>query len=198
MWFVSGDESVRTGIQALEAELARASDRAAAVLAGSLVETRLTTFLRHRVNYDKKIWDKLTHSSAPLGTFSVKIDIAFLFGFISRLAHDDLVIVKEIRNRFAHDLELRDFGSQSIRDKCFNLRLVETYVVDHEAVTAIIAMDGTPDSIVNDEKDTFRFGGKSARTELSDPRARYIWTAKIFNLAFGLLLPPQAPLDKRS
>jgi hypothetical protein len=95
VWYVGGGLKEHAGIQALEVELARASDRAAAILAGSLVESRLTAFLKCHVQDDGRIWKDRTHSSAPLGSFAIKIDLAFLFHLITREAHSDLIVMKE-------------------------------------------------------------------------------------------------------
>lgn len=192
VWFIGGSEAENTGIKALEAELARASDRAAAILAGSLIETRLTAFLKANVQDDKKIWERITHSSAPIGSFSAKIDVAYLFRLISKEAHTDLVTMKNIRNAFAHDLTIQDFDTQSIRDQCKNLKLAEIYVEDSLYMNSIRTLeDGTRDSIMNSDR-SFRIGSRNALSQIQNPRNRYIWTTKIFNLALGLVpvLPP--------
>lgn len=43
VWY-AGSEREQKGLKLLDAELERASDRAAIILAGSIVETRLTDF----------------------------------------------------------------------------------------------------------------------------------------------------------
>jgi DNA-binding MltR family transcriptional regulator len=54
------------------------------------------------------------HSSAPLGSFAAKIRLAHLLGLISKDFYSDLEMMKEIRNRFAHDLSAVSFDQQSI------------------------------------------------------------------------------------
>ena len=44
--------------------------------------------------------------------FSNKIDLAFLLGLLTKEAHRDLKTMKDIRNKFAHNLEVKDFQSQ--------------------------------------------------------------------------------------
>jgi hypothetical protein len=193
VWYIGGGIKEQAGINALEVELARASDRAAAILAGSLVEARLTDFLGSHVQDDGKIWKERTYSSAPLGSFAVKFDLAFLFHLITKLAHSDLIVMKDIRNRFAHDLDVQNFQAQSIKDKCGNLQLADIYVKNDEALSMYrVANDGVPDAITG-RNFTFHIGGSGAREELADPRKRYIWTTKIFNIAFGLRDPTAEP-----
>ncbi len=106
--------------------------------------------------------------------------------------------MKNVRNGFAHDLTIQDFNTQSIKDQCKNLKLLETYVEDSTALTSLRTLeDGTLDAVVNSDR-SFRIGGHKALFEIHDPRKRYIWTTKIFNLALGLVpqLPPIPPIRR--
>jgi DNA-binding MltR family transcriptional regulator len=107
------------------------SDRAVAIITGSMVENRLERAIRSRLQRDKAIENRLFNPSGPLGSFSAKIDAAYLLGIISAEAHRDLVMFKDIRNLFAHNLMIRDFRSQQIKDKANNLRLVDNLVADY-------------------------------------------------------------------
>ncbi len=121
----------------------------------------------------------------------MKIDIAFMFHLISKAAHDDLVIMKDIRNRFAHDLEVADFNDQSIAAKCANLKLVELHVVDRtteplpQDMEAILRLANEQSAEMRKRGVRFQYGGIGAVKELSEPRLRYIWSAKVFTGAFG-------------
>lgn len=107
--------------------LAHDTDRAAAIIAGSIVDVRLTAAIRHRFRRDVKIEGELFRSSGALGSFNAKIDIAYLMGIFSRAAHADAHLIRDIRNSFAHDLSIKDFKSASIRDRSMNLKLIETH-----------------------------------------------------------------------
>lgn len=178
MWHVGGDPKVSEGIRNLYAELDRNSDRAVGVLAGSIVETHLTEFLKRNTKHYGTMWNNRTHSSGPLGTFAVKIDVLYMFGLISKEAHFDLVRMKDIRNTFAHDLEINNFTTQPIKDWCENLRLVDRHVADSDALSSM-----TTTHLAG--KSTFTIGGKGAVAELCDLRLRYVWSAKVFSMAFG-------------
>lgn len=51
----------------------------------------------------------------PLSSFASKIKIAFCLGLISSDEYDDLQIIRDIRNTFAHYLTDCDFTQQRIR-----------------------------------------------------------------------------------
>ncbi len=178
VWYI-GDPKISKAIKNLDAELERNSDRAVGILAGSIVETYLTSFLKGATRHRGSMWQDRTHPSGPLGSFAVKIDLLYMFGLISDEAHADLVIVKDIRNKFAHDLETEDFSTRSICDKCDALRLVESYVIGGGSLSEreILNLAGVR---------TFRIGGKGALEELKTPRLRYVWTARVFSMAFGM------------
>ena len=75
------------------------ADRAAAIIAASIVETRLAPLLAH-LHQDKKITNDLFRSGAALGYFGTKIDLGYLIGLYSKTARENLDIIKEIRNDF--------------------------------------------------------------------------------------------------
>jgi hypothetical protein len=189
VWYI-GSKEEGEAIKLLDIELQRASDRAVAILAGSIVEARLTAFLKSQVQDDGKTWEARTHSSAPLGSFAVKIDIAFLFRLITKAAHVDLTNIKDIRNRFAHDLDLAGFNNQGIAAKCGNLKLVETYVIDSPTKEGMPWFTFPP---LDDRR--FLIGGINANEELTEPRGRFIWAARVFSVAFGMN-PLQMPLPR--
>jgi hypothetical protein len=88
------DEGERSVLDILDHE----SDRSVAIVIVSMIENRLERAIRSRSCRDEKIENRLFNPSDPLGTFSTKIDIAYLNDLISAAAHRDLVIFKDIRN----------------------------------------------------------------------------------------------------
>jgi hypothetical protein len=104
------------------------SDRAVAIIAGTVVDVRIKTAILSVCTGNHKIEDRMFQPSGPLGPFSVKIDMARMLGIITQEAYADLVIFKDIRNAFAHRLDIRDFRTQWIKDRCANFKLVETHI----------------------------------------------------------------------
>jgi hypothetical protein len=86
------------------------SDRAAGIVAGSIAEIRLEQALRSIMKADQAtIATELFRPSGPLGPFRTKIDLAFMLGILSGDAYKDLTNIKNIRNDFAHKLEMDAF-----------------------------------------------------------------------------------------
>jgi hypothetical protein len=150
------------------------SDRAAAIIAGSMIETRLETSILCRTQRDPVIENRLFQPSGPLGSFATKIELACLLGLITRKAFDDLVIVKDIRNDFAHRLDIKDFQTQSILDRTKNLKLIETHVGNFTGAKGEVLMrpqanTGLPRLNVHDY-----------HAKKKQPRTRYLMTIQLF------------------
>jgi hypothetical protein len=104
------------------------SDRAVAIIAATLLEDRLTRTLKARFNENKKITDELFKVSGPLGYFGTKINVGFLVGLYGEPFRRELETIKDIRNAFAHSLQVRDFKTDKIRGLINNLKILEQYV----------------------------------------------------------------------
>jgi hypothetical protein len=113
------------------------SDRTRAIIGGSHVEDALETLLRSRfinipLDPDNKptLIDDLFFPHGILGTFSSKIDMCYALGLIGKTTRKDLWRIKEIRNRFAHRMLMKDsrgrfevvtFKIEQIASHCNNL-----------------------------------------------------------------------------
>lgn len=111
-------------------ELNNSSDRAAAIVGGALVETFLTDALLSHLHKDKKITDQLFQTTGALGAFATKIHLGLLIGMYSKAVHKELLVIKDIRNRFAHSLEIDDFNNQQISSWTQELKFGERYIVE--------------------------------------------------------------------
>ena len=89
------------------------SDRSAIVLAGSFAEQYLATYLRHHMIDDPDV-EQLFERGA-LASFDARIRVAYAFRLISRTQHDDLRLVKDIRNRFAHSPQMIDLQQKDVK-----------------------------------------------------------------------------------
>jgi len=104
------------------------SDRAAALIGASMVENRLQETILAKVSHVPRVKERLFTSSGPLGSFGVKIDLAYMLGLLTKSAYNDLMIVKNIRNDFAHNLNIKNFQSQKIKSKTDNFVILNTHV----------------------------------------------------------------------
>jgi DNA-binding MltR family transcriptional regulator len=106
------------------AEILESPDRVAAIVSAAFVDDRLAAALKARMHHDKDITERMFHHAGPLGTFSAKIDFAFLIGMFSKEAVQDLHTIRQVRNEFAHTLKTKSFNAQRIRDLIKNIRIV--------------------------------------------------------------------------
>lgn len=162
------------------------SDRAVAVIVGAMIENRLERALRARMPHnDSKTLERIFRPSGPLGTFSSKIDLAFLSGLLSKVAFEDMKNFKEIRNSFAHKLNIKNFNSQAIKDRASRLQLIDDYVAE---------ADFGPDTLTrinmaHEAKPAIYVLHASMRKK--NARDRYLMTAQIFTIRL-------APLELRN
>jgi hypothetical protein len=166
-----GNEIERAVVEAIDQD----SDRASAVMAGSMVENRLKTALLSRCTHVPKLETRHFHSSGAMGSFSIKIDIAYMMQIISAAAYNDLVIIKDIRNAFAHRTDIKDFQTQWLRDKTKNLKLIETQVGEHKA--------GKSAPVFKMDERFIYVNGFNARRH--EPRDRYMITAQLLMLCLA-------------
>jgi DNA-binding MltR family transcriptional regulator len=177
LWY--GRDEYRINPSAFE-QLTNDSDRAAGLVAAAIVEQRLEEVIKFWLERDVEVQEKLFRASGPLGTFSVKIDLAYLMGIITAEGRNDLVTMKGIRNDFAHEPDLDSFKLQTIADRCKNLRLVNTHVAEPHpnspfTSTFVQEKDGRP----------YVLGYKGVGEELEDARKRYIITAQLLSFFLG-------------
>ena len=111
-----------------EETVSPAEDRSAAIFASAVVEYNLKHFLLvHLPNAGNKykgkerFQDKLFKEGGPLDTFASRILMAHLLGIIDRETYDQLEIVRQIRNVFAHAFE-PTFATREIALECKRLK----------------------------------------------------------------------------
>lgn len=148
------------------------SDRAAGIVAGSVVDQRLEEAIRSKLKSDQpNVLKKLFRPSGPLGAFGTKIDLAYLQGLLSDVAYKDLTSIKDIRNEFAHELEVSSFDASSISSRCASFTLVDRHV-------------GPIPETFGGSKHLY-YGLPDYKDKLADPRFRYTMTAQILSYVLG-------------
>ena len=100
------------------------SDRSAIVLAGSFAEHYLATYIRHFMIDDPSV--ERLFEVGPLSSFDSRINLAYAFRLISEGHRDDLRLVKDIRNRFAHSPQLIDLQRADIKAMVHKLSMYHT------------------------------------------------------------------------
>ena len=93
-------------------ELMGQSDRASVVLMGSQLDDALTFRLSQAMAFhlDGKHFEDAFRYDGPLGSFSARIDMAYLFGVIDNRTRSQLNDFREMRNACAHSKHKIDFS----------------------------------------------------------------------------------------
>jgi DNA-binding MltR family transcriptional regulator len=121
MWMYWKDSLIGETLKEIET----GPDRVAGIVAGSLLEDQLLRVLKDHMIQDDKVLGEMFQGVGPLATHSSRVKLAYLLQIIDEVVMKDLIIIKDIRNLFAHSLEPLSFGTQKIQDKCKNLKLID-------------------------------------------------------------------------
>jgi len=90
-------------VDTLLTEIDTHNHRAAAVLGAAFVEDALEYAIRHRFRpLSKSALEKLFEYPGPLSSFDAKIRIGFALGLYGEIVRNDLNVIRNIRNGFAH------------------------------------------------------------------------------------------------
>lgn len=112
-------------------EVINSSDRNAVLIAGAAFDTLLERLLKGYLVQDSSVSNKIAESSV----FASKINLCFSLGLISEDEKNDLNILRDIRNAFAHNIFGCDFSNQQITDAVSNLILPRKARAKPENVT---------------------------------------------------------------
>jgi DNA-binding MltR family transcriptional regulator len=111
-------EEVGEFIQELQAE----NDRGAAIIATAFLDDSLESILRAHFVDEPRIAEDVLGDNRPLGTFSARIDLAFLIGIIGPKMRRQLHTMRKIRNEFAHRRRGINFSASEFRPFFQSLR----------------------------------------------------------------------------
>ena len=163
------------------------SHRAAAIVGASFVEDHLVDVLKSKMVKDENLTRRLFSPGGSHGDFAAKIDLGYLIGAYSREAYEELIIIRRVRNKFAHELELNNFERDDIRDYCNHLVLSQSKIVK-----AIRGEDGHSIALTLGEWEKERdeeipFSDFSFKTSPPSSRDRFATACKFYIAAFAIL-----------
>jgi hypothetical protein len=177
------------------------SHRATAVVGGAFVEEHLTHVLKSRMVKDAKVAEEMFASGRAFGDFGAKVDLGYLIGLYSKRAHKELTTIRRIRNDFAHQLELNSFDRDDIRDRCQNLTLSQSKVVnltvfdstrdDHEH--RVLLTLGEPNK---ERENDLPWSDFSFETCPPTPRDRFATACVFYIAAFSILTNQNHPIQE--
>jgi len=99
------------------------SDRGSALMSAAFIDDKLGQLIEHNMVDNKKARESIFDNSGALGTFSGKINIAYLMGLIPKNINDDIQLIRKIRNDFAHNASSITFDTNYIASRCYSLNL---------------------------------------------------------------------------
>ncbi len=162
-WFVETNDE-QQAVEEMEAK----SDRAAAIVIASLVESRLVSALQANMADVPSIKKDFFRSSGALGGFAAKTDLALLPGLLTEDAQKDLNTMRRIRNVFAHELKPTQFdANDQLRQLDQNFILIEKMMCPIEEEQAPVGF-------------TFAMQVTDCDLLRSLPRGRYMLTGNLF------------------
>jgi DNA-binding MltR family transcriptional regulator len=103
------------------------SNRAAALIAASFVDSALEQKLADLFWDDAEIRDQILWADGPLGSFAARMKACYLMRLYGKTAYRELNTIRRVRNEFAHRTGYVDFTTPAIRDLCRNLTLIDGY-----------------------------------------------------------------------
>ena len=134
------------------------SDRATAIVAASYVQDVLRFALSNRfVALSTKEYRDLFNFPTPLSSFSALIKVSYAVGLCAKPVRDDLEIIRDIRNGFAHAMIPVTFNTQEIKTSVDKLCFIQSKIDSGERI--------------------FFFGGVQ---EIGNPwRQKYVKTSRV-------------------
>jgi DNA-binding MltR family transcriptional regulator len=114
------------------------SDRAAAILAASYLETLLEKLLR--ATFVRTPSTDMFSSRGPLSTFASRTDLAYALGLFHEGVYHDLTLIRRVRNDFAHNFDDATFSLPAVKDRCADLWFVKQ-LATHQDVAALSQRD---------------------------------------------------------
>lgn len=110
-------------------EIQKESPRAAIIISAAFMDEWLRELI---VNFmvDSKVVESLLGQNRPLSSFSSRISTAYCLGLISSDQYDDLILVRNIRNEFAHGMHGLSIDDPHIVKWCNELKIPKKISVE--------------------------------------------------------------------
>lgn len=119
------------GLTEVVAELESGSARSCGIVAASLLDHFLQLAILSRFRpLNSELRDSIFDFKGAIGGTANKIDVAYALNLFPTEHRHDMIVVNRVRNRFAHDLAIRDFEHREIA------QLVDSFQLDEGLRTA--------------------------------------------------------------
>jgi len=119
---MSGEGSERAKeVMTFRTSILDETDRGAVLMSAAFLDDKLKQLIEKRLVEDKKISRRAFDFNGPLGTFSSRIDFAYLIGILPKNAQKDLHNIRAIRNQFAHHASPLSYEDEKVKTLCERL-----------------------------------------------------------------------------
>lgn len=108
-------------LQSFLTELQAETDRGLALVGLALLDEKLLETLQAFFVDGKSSARLLTDPNAPLGTLSARIEACAALGLITPEEHQEIGLLRRVRNEFAHKRHGLDFNSPKVAGLCTSL-----------------------------------------------------------------------------
>jgi DNA-binding MltR family transcriptional regulator len=113
--------SLQESLQGLIQTVGALSQSATVLVACAVLDTELERALKAGMRpVSKTVYSRMFNGA--LGTFSSKIDLAYLLGITTEDVHHNLTIIRNIRNKFAHTSAVLTLESDTVQKYFKELR----------------------------------------------------------------------------
>jgi mannitol operon repressor len=154
--------------------LRQESDRGQVLISAGFLEQQLKDVLLAFMLEQQQTRDLVEGANAPLGSFHARIEACYALGLITEDEYNDLILIRRIRNEFAHHVET-SFETPSVVSRCDQLRMKAEDYEDVKfgpsgkfqtaAVAVISNLINRPD-YVRRERGQFRQASRLARSAI--------------------------------
>jgi DNA-binding MltR family transcriptional regulator len=91
------------------------TDRSEAVALPVILEQFVEFLLREAMTpHDKAAVNEVLSPSGPIGSFGAKCRLAYVLGLMHQTTYQDFMLITKIRNRFAHELQVKEYSDPVI------------------------------------------------------------------------------------
>ena len=109
-------------------DLQQETDRGVALVGAAFLDDAVRALIRAALIKESETADRLFEYPRPLATFDARIDVAYCMGLIGKAMYQDLGLIRDIRNRFAHQHHPASFEEIELPQLCEQLQAARSIV----------------------------------------------------------------------
>lgn len=129
--FIESEDELDKKSTEVATTLLQESDRGCVLVGAALIDEVLEVLLRSKLESEpiivKEVVDPLFRRNGPLSSFWGRIQLSYALGLINRGTYDDLEIIRDLRNSFAHQYGPASLDATDVADKIDRLKTGDRY-----------------------------------------------------------------------